>query len=69
MALRESEEKYRTIFESFHDIYYRTDKEGRITVISPSIRTHAGYEQKKSSAIQLQISTQTLKIVRRLSKD
>jgi len=43
VALRESEEKYRTIFESFHDIYYRTNNEGRITVISPSILSHAGY--------------------------
>ncbi len=47
VALRESEEKYRTIFESFHDIYYRTDKEGRITVISPSIKTHAGYDPEE----------------------
>jgi PAS domain S-box-containing protein len=42
-ALRESEEKYRAIFESFHDVYYRTDKEGLVTIISPSVRTHAGY--------------------------
>jgi len=42
-ALRESEEKYRAIFESFHDVYYRTDKEGLITIISPSVRIHAGY--------------------------
>ena len=47
VALRESEEKYRTIFESFHDIYYRTDHEGRITVISPSIKTHTGYESEE----------------------
>lgn len=43
-ALRKSEEKYRAIFESFHDVYYRTDKEGLVTVISPSVRTHAGYD-------------------------
>lgn len=43
-ALRESEEKYRAIFESFHDVYYRTDKEGLVTIISPSVRTHAGYD-------------------------
>ena len=47
VALRESEEKYRTIFESFHDIYYRTDHNGLVTVISPSIRTHAGYEPEE----------------------
>ncbi len=43
-ALRESEEKYRAIFESFHDVYYRTDKEGLVTIISPSVRHHAGYD-------------------------
>ena len=38
-ALRESEERCRRIFESFEDIYYQTDTDCRITVISPSIRT------------------------------
>ena len=42
-TLRESEEKYRVIFESFHDVYFQTNKEGRITLISPSVRIHAGY--------------------------
>jgi len=46
-ALRESEEKYRAIFESFHDVYYRTDKDGIITLISPSVRTHAGWEPEE----------------------
>lgn len=43
-ALRESEEKYRAIFESFYDVYYRTDKEGVVTIISPSVKSQAGYE-------------------------
>jgi len=43
-ALKESEEKYRVIFESFHDVYYRTDRDGLVTLISPSVRTHAGWE-------------------------
>ncbi|MGD8535065.1 MAG: PAS domain S-box protein, partial [Candidatus Aminicenantes bacterium] len=43
-ALRESEEKYRAIFESFHDVYFRTDKQGLVTIISPSVRTQAGYD-------------------------
>ncbi len=42
-TLRKSEEKYRLIFESFHDVYYRTDKEGRISLISPSVHTQAGF--------------------------
>jgi PAS domain S-box-containing protein len=43
-ALRESEEKYRGIFESLHDVYYRTDREGRIIIISPSVRAQTGYD-------------------------
>ncbi len=36
-ALRESESKYRSIFENVQDIYYRTDEKGIITEISPSV--------------------------------
>jgi PAS domain S-box-containing protein len=44
MALRESQEKYRKIFESLHDVYFRTDKEGIVTEISPSVYTRAGWD-------------------------
>jgi len=47
LALRESEKKYRDIFESLHDVYYRTDKEGMVTEISPSVRRQAGYDPKE----------------------
>jgi PAS domain S-box-containing protein len=43
-ALRESEAKYRTIFESLTDVYYRTDKEGIVIEISPSVSTRAGWD-------------------------
>jgi PAS domain S-box-containing protein len=36
-ALRESEAKYRRIFESIQDVFYRTDAEGIIIEINPSI--------------------------------
>ncbi|MGD9344604.1 MAG: PAS domain S-box protein [Candidatus Aminicenantes bacterium] len=42
--LRRSEEKYRAIFESFYDVYYRTDRDGKIVDISPSIHSQAGYD-------------------------
>ena len=42
-ALRESEKQYRAIFESFHDVYYRTDRDGIVTLISPSVKNQAGY--------------------------
>jgi diguanylate cyclase (GGDEF)-like protein/PAS domain S-box-containing protein len=37
-ALRESEEKFRRIFDNVYDIYYRTDAQGIITDISPSVQ-------------------------------
>ncbi len=43
-ALRRSEEKYRKIFESLHDVYYLTDKDGIITEISPSVTKQAGWD-------------------------
>jgi PAS domain S-box-containing protein len=42
-ALRESEREYREIFESIIDIFYRTDKEGLLSIISPSVEQILGY--------------------------
>lgn len=36
--LRESEEKYRTIFENIQDVFYQTDLAGIVLEISPSIK-------------------------------
>jgi PAS domain S-box-containing protein len=41
-AMAVSEEKYRKIFENTQDIYYRTDQNGIITEISPSIGKYYG---------------------------
>ena len=41
---KQSEEKYRVIFESFQDVYYQTDMLGNIVLITPSIKRWAGYE-------------------------
>ncbi len=43
-VLRKSEDKYRAIFESLQDVYYRADIKGQITIISPSVSTQAGYD-------------------------
>lgn len=43
LALLESEEKFRTIFESFQDIYFRCKLDGEITVVSPSVEELVGY--------------------------
>lgn len=46
-ALRENEKKYRAIFESFHDVYFRTDADGIVTIISPSVENQAGYKPEE----------------------
>ena len=43
-ALQVSEEKYRSIFTNMQDVFYRTDREGNITMVSPSGVKMAGYE-------------------------
>jgi len=45
--LMESEAKYRSIFESLHDIYYRTALDGTIEIVSPSVRGRAGYRPEE----------------------
>ncbi|MBC8110959.1 MAG: PAS domain S-box protein [Verrucomicrobia bacterium] len=47
LALRESESKFRDIFESFQDIYYRSDLAGNISMISPSIYDELGYQPEE----------------------
>jgi len=44
-ALRESEEKYRAIIEEMQDLFYRTDINGKITMLSPSAFAISGYTQ------------------------
>jgi len=46
-ALKKSEEKYRTIFESFQDVYFQIDLEGRIKIISPSVKEVTGYKPEE----------------------
>ncbi|TCC94320.1 PAS domain S-box protein [Pedobacter frigiditerrae] len=42
-ALRESERKYRNIFENVQDVFYQTSLEGILLEVSPSITKHLGY--------------------------
>ncbi len=46
-ALIASEEKFRTIFESFQDIYFRCNPSGIITMISPSVNEVLHYGPKE----------------------
>ncbi|MDO9036451.1 MAG: PAS domain-containing protein, partial [Methanoregula sp.] len=42
-ALKESERKYRSILENIQDVYYRSDREGNLIMISPSGVRLLGY--------------------------
>jgi PAS domain S-box-containing protein len=42
-ALRESESLYRTILDNIQDVYYRSDKDGILTMVSSSMKTLLGY--------------------------
>ncbi|MDP3562998.1 MAG: PAS domain S-box protein, partial [Methanoregula sp.] len=42
-ALRESEAKYRAIFENIQDVYYLSDADGNLVMASPSITALLGY--------------------------
>jgi PAS domain S-box-containing protein len=46
-ALVESEEKFRNIFESFQDVYFRCDRNGIINMVSPSVKDLTGLGVKK----------------------
>jgi PAS domain S-box-containing protein len=46
-ALRESEEKYRTILEEMDDIYFETDLKGNITFVNPSSCKMSGYSEEE----------------------
>ncbi|WP_083422012.1 PAS domain S-box protein [Arsenicibacter rosenii] len=43
LSMQQSEEKFRGIFENLQDIYCRVDRDGRITMISPSVFKRMGY--------------------------
>lgn len=42
-ALRQSEERFRNIFESFEDLYFQTDLSGIIKILSPSVIKLSGW--------------------------
>ena len=53
-ALRDSEEKYRAIFDNVQDIYYRTDMQGVIVEASPAVKRYLGYERAELIGRQAQ---------------
>ena len=45
--LRESEKKYRNIFENVMDVFFQTSLDGIILEVSPSIKSHTGYTREQ----------------------
>ncbi len=47
ISLAQSEEKFRHIFESFQDVYFRTDMQGQIQMVSPSVKELLGKDSEE----------------------
>ena len=57
-ALKESEEKYRTILESIEEGYYEVDLEGKVTFFNDSAQKMLGYSRSELTGIDgLQLAT------------
>jgi PAS domain S-box-containing protein len=46
-SLKESEQKYRKIFENFRDIYYQIEINGKIIEISPSVERYSKFNREE----------------------
>jgi PAS domain S-box-containing protein len=52
-ALRTSEAKYHSIFNTFDDLYYKTDLQGIITALSPSCKRITGWDASELIGLQV----------------
>jgi len=53
VKLNVSEKRYRELFESLVDVVYRTDSQGNIVVVSPSLKTVFGYRPEEVEGKQM----------------
>jgi len=52
-ALRESEQKYRDLVDNTSDILYRTDMEGKIIFVTPSVHKLSGYTVEEAIGMKM----------------
>ena len=52
-ALRESEDKYRNLVNDTTDLFYRTDMEGKIIFVSPSVHRLSGYTAEEAIGMKM----------------
>jgi len=52
--LEESESRYRSIVENMQDVFYRTDKDGIVTMVSPSVSRILGLSPRKALGKQVE---------------
>ena len=57
IALKESEEKYRSIFESIQDVYYEASFDGILLEVSPSIEFFTKGQYKREDVIGLSMAS------------
>ncbi len=67
-VLRTSEEKYRRIFESYQDVYYRADLDGTLLEISPSVKKFGGYLPNEIQGKSINDFFSDKSLIRNLSK-
>jgi len=66
--LQTSEEKYRRIFESYQDVYYRADIDGTILEVSPSVKKLGGYLPNEIQGKTINDFFPDKSLIRKLSK-
>ncbi len=52
-ALSDSEKQYRDLFNNLVDVFYRTDRDGRLTLVSPSFKNILGFSVEEAIGIDV----------------
>ncbi len=58
-ALRDCEERYRALLLSFKDLFFRTDLDGQINTVSPSVIEMTGYRPREIKGLPLSVLFRT----------